>query len=77
MKTQYQYIEFFQPATNVSIWICRTCRKNNHLGYCTFYVLWKKWEFVPYEGTGYTADCCRDIAHFLEQLLNVDKGETK
>ena len=67
MKMKYKYIEFIQLMSNIPVFFCKS-RRNAELGTVSFCVEWKCFEFIPDENTGFSSECCRDIAHFLEQL---------
>ena len=71
MKTRYRFIHFINIGYD---WYCYTNSKPaKNLGFCEFYQAWKQWQFVPSDGTAYTSECCRDIAHFLDQLKEQPK----
>lgn len=67
MKTRYKYIHFEKLSDNPEVWYCGTL-KHQALGTVEYYQQWGKYIFEPDPGTIYSADCCRDIAKFLEQL---------
>ena len=66
MKTKYKHIEFVGAEDT---WWCYTRKDDTQLGICDYGTVKKNtWEFVPFSRIGFSADCLRDIAHFLEQL---------
>jgi hypothetical protein len=71
MKTKYKFIHFYEVVDGE--WVCFTNSKPlKGLGVCEYYAPWKQWQFVPSMDTAFTSDCCRDIAHFLDQLPNTE-----
>ena len=65
MKQIYKYIEFLYLGQR---WTCLNKVRRDQLGVLEYNHNWKKWEYVPREGTGYTPGCLRDIADFMDQL---------
>ena len=66
MKTKFKHIAFAKVG---DVWIARNHKQDFIIGVVEYMARWKKWEFVPGPDTGYTSDCCRDIAAFLDTLL--------
>ena len=67
VKTKYKFIHFSEIIDGE--WCCFTNSKTvNGLGVCVYYSQWKVWQFQPSSHSAFTSDCCRDIAHFLDQL---------
>lgn len=65
MKTRFKYIEFKLIAGQ---WRCLNIGQRREIGSVEYMHRWKKWEYVPKAGSGYTSNCIRDIAHFLDHL---------
>ena len=65
MKTRYKHIEFSQIGGQ---WRCLNIHQRTIIGSAEYVLQWQKWEYVPHAGTGYTSDCLRDIAQFLDHL---------
>ena len=65
MKQTYIYIEFVHLAKE---WTCVNKVRRTRLGALKYNHDWKKWEYVPREGTSYTLGYLRDIANFMDQL---------
>lgn len=70
MKTKYRFIHFTQFGR---IWNCLNNSSHVSLGTCYFYAPWKQWVFSQ-SGPDcvFSADCLRDIAHFMGQLKAPD-----
>lgn len=72
MKTKYRFIHFLpveKDFASFGEWICHGNKDDVKLGVCEYYSPWKQWQFVPAgENVAFTADCLRDIAHFMQQL---------
>lgn len=66
-KTKYKYIEFaFIVATGC--WLITNWKYKQHIGQLNYVAKWKQWELVPFEDTGWTADCLADVIDFIKQL---------
>lgn len=72
MKTEYKYINFVEIQTApTAIWACRNRKQKGNLGQVEWYGLWRRWIFVPGDGTVFSSDCLTDIADFMNQLKPV------
>lgn len=70
IKTRYRFIHFTQDTQEPRKWHCRNNKQPDYtMGVVGFYYQWKQWIFTQ-SGPDYvfSADCLRDIAHFMEQL---------
>ena len=68
MKTKYKFIEFIQHPSVSTVWICQNKRSHDYLGCAEVYAPWKAHVFRSDINSVFSADCLRDIAHFLSQL---------
>jgi hypothetical protein len=73
LKTEYKYIRFERPFPTAD-WECWN-GKDTMLGVCVLNQRWKEYEFCPEESMGFTNECLRDIADFLEQLNKERKAK--
>lgn len=65
MKLWYRFIHFEEGPGG---WNCIN-NSETVLGRCEFYRPWRQWVFTQErESVVFSADCLRDIAHFMEQL---------
>ena len=68
LKTKYKYIEF-ETTMFDGIWNCKNRKHGTLLCTVEFDGEWNMYVSVNPEGpVKFSADCHRDIAHFLEQL---------
>ena len=70
MKTKYKYIYFIKgekALLDEVIWHCWN-KKKTLLGSVVYCEQWHEWEFQPKPMMGFTIECLRDIADFLDQL---------
>lgn len=72
-KTVYRFIKFVEiDALRVSgrqAWYCLNKKSETRLGEVGYYPTWRQYVFVAASRViVFSADCLRDIAHFMEQL---------
>jgi hypothetical protein len=75
MQTKYKYIEFFQveSKSKTSIWECRS-EDNYVLGVVKWYGSWRQYCYFT-NNSIYHNGCLRDIAHFMDQLMEDRKQQ--
>lgn len=67
MKMRYKFIHF--EKKNNTKWLCRNNKSSGILGYVEFYPSWQQWLFIVSDKLHlFSADCLRDIVHFIGQL---------
>lgn len=70
IKTRYKYIEFSDGDGEGGMWVCANRYHGDSLGCVEFYSPWRRWVFTPNHDTTFSADCLRDVIHFMSQLPN-------
>jgi len=72
MKRCYKYIHFGETNLSRREFSCRNTKSGEQLGKVKSYPRWGRYCYFPTTQAVYSADCLRDIAHFLEQVNSGD-----
>jgi hypothetical protein len=81
VKTEYQFIRFdIVPGLEqrkTRVYVCRNNRHETYLGKVSWDGQWRQYCFSPGTETIFSAGCLADIQHFIGQLMDDRRGETK
>lgn len=77
IKFKYIHFEQMGHTGKTAIYICQNTENGSVLGYVKWFARWRKYAFFPVPEVVFETQCLKDIASFLDYIMNERKIKTQ